>query len=696
MSSDKKEHSVLFVAREPEEKHALRELLAKNGYEVYCRDSKVRAFQLLTIYQIDLVIVDLTLLDATGLEFCQEYREESSFSGLPIIMIGEDDEEGRACVAALEAGAEDFIEVPFIPKVCLSRIARHVKKRAGASASVKTSLSVNVTADELPGILQFLEAELKTGRLEVKSGSNAGSICLREGRMTNAAAPFCEGVDAVTEILSWESVKIVFNESELEEDDLQLDEQITGIVMNSLVDVDEFHEVQKCLPSEDETFLPGGKKLPEEMAPGQVNTYEWAINGHSIEDLLRGQQASERKTTMWLHELIENGYLKVSDPPFHNYVERCHEQYQSTFFENRLLGLRKVLAEMDFAVSSPVGYIPIGGTDWLSPAPRLIVTGDSVDHVALFVQTMCRLYLDRKKARPPTQKHIRGADTTRLDFDDNNMIDIQQLPPILDKVVLRSVDDYLTDACAVIMIASAQDQKTTRANMRLLRQLRQRFGGVYFLIVPRVPSDAEKKNMFKINCEHCGYKLAVNMDDAGLVGECPICNKDIKIPDCIEHLGDSLNIPSEVPIMQFDVEEPPLCRDLLLRITDTVLTASRSAEDLRSASPKRKTKKPPESRPAIAEEEAEKTPEQEEASERAKALTLHSTPRGRPGADGEAPPPLPPDQMDTQKLRVPTKQDLLDQANETDAIPAHFDVEEILSTGDDDFDIDDFINKVRN
>lgn len=69
----------------------------------------------------DLVILDLMLPDADGMEVCKTLRREERFSAVPVIMLtARSDEVDR--VLGLEMGADDYITKPFSPKELVARV----------------------------------------------------------------------------------------------------------------------------------------------------------------------------------------------------------------------------------------------------------------------------------------------------------------------------------------------------------------------------------------------------------------------------------------------------------------------------------------------------------------------------------------------------------------------------------------------
>lgn len=701
MSEEVKRKQILVVARDADAYFGLPRLLEQQGYEVHRRDNRIRSFQFLTVYTVDLVIVGAALDDASGADFCRELRRESGFGHLPLVVIGPDDPQGTACLAAFAAGADDFIQVPYVPEICLARCARLIKPEAKSSA--KTSLSVRVGGGELPGILQYLESEQKTGKLEIKSGHLSAVVWLQNGRLVNAEAMNCKAEDAIIEVISWANVGVLFHDMPVPENLANLDLQVTSVVMNAVVEVDEFRERQRLLPPANAMLLPGPTALPENASPLQRRLYELATTGCSRDELLREQNASERLTTLLVHELIENQQLLVGSPPFENYEEQCRSQYRGNYLEIRFNEIRKALAGIQFPIAEPSGFVPFASTDWLSPAPRLVLTGDHPEYIQLFLESIEKLYISVKGKKPPQQKHVRGAIRVRLDFDEKRVLDLQLLPPILDKIILANLNDYLTEVRAMILVASSQDRETNKQNMRLIRLLRQRFRGVFFHVVPRVVDSEEGVCLFKINCEHCGYKLAVGMDDIGVVGECPICGNDVAVPDCLDHLADVLQLPPEVPVVQIEPKSPLHCRDLLIVIIDNILAcmrpptsssqpaaALRAPSEVRSREPEAAAEAHPAAEPARQVATTQITLPAEQARTRKMLLTRRLTPseESQPELAAQQEPPPPEPEAELAPESAPAAPPGGEQSG-------NLDLEEILEARNDDFEIDSFIDKVK-
>ena len=119
---------VLVVDDEPQILRALQTNLRGAGYEVDTAATAEAALATAAMRPPDAVILDLVLPDGSGTEVCRELRKWSSAPVLVLSVVGDEPEK----VAALDAGADDYIQKPFGIEELLARL-RAVLRRAGPS-----------------------------------------------------------------------------------------------------------------------------------------------------------------------------------------------------------------------------------------------------------------------------------------------------------------------------------------------------------------------------------------------------------------------------------------------------------------------------------------------------------------------------------------------------------------------------------
>lgn len=81
-----------------------------------------------------LVVLDLMLPDADGLEICKYLRGDERFAGIPIIMLTAKGEETDR-ILGLELGADDYITKPFSPRELVARVKAVLRREKGSSGA---------------------------------------------------------------------------------------------------------------------------------------------------------------------------------------------------------------------------------------------------------------------------------------------------------------------------------------------------------------------------------------------------------------------------------------------------------------------------------------------------------------------------------------------------------------------------------
>ena len=112
---------ILVVDDEPHIRRVLGAVLEGRGYEVRMASDGSQGLEELDTYEADLVILDLLMPGASGLEILSKIRSDPRRPDVPVIILtakGQDTDRD----AALAGGANDFVTKPFSPKKLLARI----------------------------------------------------------------------------------------------------------------------------------------------------------------------------------------------------------------------------------------------------------------------------------------------------------------------------------------------------------------------------------------------------------------------------------------------------------------------------------------------------------------------------------------------------------------------------------------------
>jgi two-component system KDP operon response regulator KdpE len=119
-------HQVLIIEDEPAIRAVLRVLLEAQGYRCIEADGAMRAEIEARSHKPDLLLVDLGLPDGDGLTVIRRVR---AWSPVPIVVLSARTMEEQQ-VAALDAGADDYVTKPFSAPELLARLRAALRRNA--------------------------------------------------------------------------------------------------------------------------------------------------------------------------------------------------------------------------------------------------------------------------------------------------------------------------------------------------------------------------------------------------------------------------------------------------------------------------------------------------------------------------------------------------------------------------------------
>jgi len=127
---------VLVVDDEPQITRVLRHSLTAHRYDVRTAADGLSALDTFRDWHPDLIITDLQMPEMDGIELCREVRK---LSKLPIIILSVKGEE-RTKVAALDAGADDYVTKPFGIDELLARVRAALRRLPDAHEDLESIL----------------------------------------------------------------------------------------------------------------------------------------------------------------------------------------------------------------------------------------------------------------------------------------------------------------------------------------------------------------------------------------------------------------------------------------------------------------------------------------------------------------------------------------------------------------------------
>ncbi len=125
---------ILLIEDDDQIRRFLRPTLAAENYRLHEAVTAAEGVAQAAARQPDLVLLDLGLPDGDGLTVIGEIR---AWSAMPILVISARGQE-RDKIAALDAGADDYIAKPFATGELLARIRAALRRSARVGAQVST------------------------------------------------------------------------------------------------------------------------------------------------------------------------------------------------------------------------------------------------------------------------------------------------------------------------------------------------------------------------------------------------------------------------------------------------------------------------------------------------------------------------------------------------------------------------------
>ncbi len=133
----------LVVDDEPQILRFLRPALEAAGYDVIHATAGREALRLIANSSPDIVVLDLVLPDMDGKAVLAEARK---FYSAPIVVLSARDREAEK-IAALDLGADDYVEKPFAIGELLARLRTALRHRAGGAAQAMQVASDGLAID---------------------------------------------------------------------------------------------------------------------------------------------------------------------------------------------------------------------------------------------------------------------------------------------------------------------------------------------------------------------------------------------------------------------------------------------------------------------------------------------------------------------------------------------------------------------
>jgi two-component system KDP operon response regulator KdpE len=167
----------------------LRPALEAVGYDVERADTAAEGLRLAAARGPDVVLLDLGLPDMDGMQMLEKLR---GFSEVPVIVLSARDRETEK-IAALDGGADDYLEKPFAVGELMARIRAVLRRRLAQDGAPPVFHAAGLTIDLLKRLVRLDDVPLTLSPREYALlallARNAGKVLTHRQLLTAVWGP---------------------------------------------------------------------------------------------------------------------------------------------------------------------------------------------------------------------------------------------------------------------------------------------------------------------------------------------------------------------------------------------------------------------------------------------------------------------------------------------------------------------------
>lgn len=120
-------HTIMVVDNDHKSNHLVQQALSEDNYRIVEAQSYDDMLQLLRSVTPELFLIDANIYGDDPAHICQKLRQMTQFEAAPIIIMGQGVE---MAAIALNAGSDDYVRKPLVPRELAARVRAHLRRVA--------------------------------------------------------------------------------------------------------------------------------------------------------------------------------------------------------------------------------------------------------------------------------------------------------------------------------------------------------------------------------------------------------------------------------------------------------------------------------------------------------------------------------------------------------------------------------------
>ena len=290
--------------------------LEVGGYDTVVAPDPVKGLEILSIAEIDAIVLDVMMPRLSGYELLEILRKDPRTRHLPVLMLSARGST-KERIHGIRLGADDYLPKPFDPEELLVRLERLVNPNVAPPGG----LIGNIAKRGLTEALQNLEQERWTGAVRLTTQQRHGLLEVKDGNVVAASFGLLEGAEAIYAMLVLQEGTFTLDPTtppEVSPQEAEDQIHLPSLALKLAWLQDELKKYQDSLPSPDKSLFVARRlshraSSPERIPYTEIYNRVATLPGLTLEELEAHEFAPAVKVKLAVATLVKHGVLRPDE-----------------------------------------------------------------------------------------------------------------------------------------------------------------------------------------------------------------------------------------------------------------------------------------------------------------------------------------------------------------------------------------------